>query len=96
MAHEHDKPIHVQIVTSSGNFPETGFKRFNDDEKLETVLKEAAAHLKLQNTGDWIARLGDKQLDPALSLEANHVPDHSKIFWAPPERGGGSEACIRK
>lgn len=93
---EHEKFIDVQIITSSGNFPETGFKRFNEHEKLELVLKEAAQHLKLQNTENWIARLGDRQLDPAATLEGNHIPDHSKIFWAPPEPGGGTVACILK
>lgn len=89
-----EQRIAVKVVTTAGNFPESGFKEFNAHEKLETVLKEAAHFLKLQNTGTWIARLGDRQLNPELSLEANHIPDKSKISWAPSEPGGG-ELCIR-
>jgi len=92
---QHEHKIEVKIVTTAGNFPETGFKEFSRQEKLETVLKEAAEHLKLHNTENWIARLGDRQLNPALSLEANQIPDKSKISWAPSEPGGG-ELCTRK
>jgi len=97
MAQEHKQQnlVDLQVITGSGNFPESGFKQFNIHVKLETVLHEAAIHLKLQNTDGWVARLGDRQLDPALTLEANHIPDNSKIFWAPTERGGGGVACIR-
>lgn len=87
--------IAVKVVTTAGNFPESGFQEFNSHEKLETVLKEAARFLKLQNTDTWIARLGDRQLNPALSLEANQIPDKSKISWAPSEPGGG-RLCIQK
>jgi hypothetical protein len=92
--HQHEHKIELKIVTTAGNFPESGFKEFSWHEKLETVLKEAAEHLKLHNTENWIARLGDRQLNPALSLEANQIPDKSKISWAPSEPGGG-KLCIR-
>jgi hypothetical protein len=87
--HEQKNLIELQVITSSGNFPESGFKQFNIHVHLETVLHEAATHLKLQNTNGWVARLADRQLDPSLTLEANHIPDKSKIFWAPTEPGGG-------
>ena len=93
--HEQKNLIDLQVITGSGNFPESGFKQFNIHVKLETVLHDAAIHLKLQNTDGWVARLGGRQLDPSLSLEANHIPDGSKIFWAPTERGGGNFICIR-
>jgi hypothetical protein len=93
--HQHEHKIEVKVVTTAGNFPESGFKEFNRHENLETVLKEAAEHLKLHNTETWIARVGDRQLNPALSLEANQIPDKSKISWAPSEPGGG-ELCIRR
>jgi len=96
--HEHEQKNHIglQVVTGSGNFPESGFKDFSVHVRLETVLHEAAQHLKLQNTSGWVARLGDRQLDPALTLEANHIPDKSRIFWAPTEPGGGTDVtCIR-
>jgi hypothetical protein len=93
--HEHEHKIEVKVVTTAGNFPESGFKEFDQHVKLETVLEEAAKHLKLHNTADWIARLGDRTLNPALSLEANQVPNKSKISWAPSEPGGG-KLCTQK
>jgi len=94
MSEYHGQKIELKVVTTAGNFPESGFQEFNSHEKLETVLKDAARFLKLQNTDGWIARLGDRQLNPALSLETNGIPNKSKISWAPSEPGGGIR-CIR-
>lgn len=90
-----DHKIEVKIVTTAGNFPEAGFRAYTADEKLSKVLEEAADHLKLQNTGSWIAKLDGRTLDPALSLAENHIPNKSKISWAPAEPGGG-ELCTQK
>jgi hypothetical protein len=87
--HENKNQVALQVITTSGNFPEQGFRKFNMHEKLEVVLKEAAKDLKLQNTQGWVARLGDRQLNPSLTLEANQIPNDSRIFWGPTERGGG-------
>lgn len=85
--------ISLQIVTTSDNFPEEGFREFNQHEKLATVLQQAAAKLKLKNTDGWVAKVGDRQLDPAKTLAENGLTDETRIQWAPVERGGG--ACIR-
>jgi hypothetical protein len=86
--------VGVQIITTSGNFPDRGFGEFNSREMLRAVLKQAAAHLKLHNTQGWIARLGNRQLNPDQSLAQNQVPNDSKIFWGPAEPGGGAYECI--
>ena len=91
---EHKHLVGIQVVTGSGNYPESGFKHYNLHEKLGAVLRQAAHHLKLQNTDGWVARVGDRQLNPELTLEANQIPNDSKIFWAPTERGGGYAVCI--
>ncbi len=86
--------VGAQIVTTSGNFPDSGFGEFSSREKLRAVLKDAAGHLKLHNTDGWVARLGNRQLNPDLSLAENRVPNDSRIFWGPAEPGGGAFECI--
>lgn len=89
--------VDIQVITGAGNYPDSGFQHYNLQEKLEIILHQAANHLKLQNTDAWVAKIGGRQLNPALSLEANQIQDDSKIFWAPTERGGGfGDVCIRK
>lgn len=85
--------IAVQVITTSGNFPADGFRSFNGHEPLHAVLSQAAGHLKLRNTRGWVAKLGDRELNPQLSLDANRIPSGSQIFWGPVERGGGAKQC---
>ncbi len=87
--------IAVQIVTTSGNFPADGLRSFNGHEPLHAVLSLAAGQLKLRNTDGWVAKLGDRVLNPQLSLEGNGIPNGSQIFWGPQERGGGAGRCCR-
>ena len=94
--HEPKDLVNIQVVTGSGNYPESGYRHYNRHEKLETVLHQAAKHLKLQNTDGWVAKLVDRTLDPSRTIWENQILDESKIFWAAPERGGGDLACIRK
>jgi len=87
--------IAVQVVTTSGNFPADGFRSFNDREPLHAVLSLAAGQLKLRNTDGWVAKLGDRVLNPQFSLAENGIPSGSQVFWGPQERGGGARLCCR-
>lgn len=89
-----EQHISLQIVTTSGNYPETGYREFNQHERLATVLQQAAAQLKLKNIDGWVAKVGDRQLDPAKTLAENGLTDETRIHWGPTERGGG--ACIQQ
>jgi len=82
--------IAVQVLTTSGNYPSDSFEDLNRHEPLHAVLSQAAGRLKLRNTDDWVAKLGDRVLNTQLSLEANGIPSRSQIFWGPVERGGGA------
>lgn len=86
---EHQKHVAIQVLTGSGNFPETGFRDYASQERLANVLKLAANHLKLQSTDGWVARLGDRELNPTLTIAANNIPNDSKILGGRRESGGG-------
>lgn len=89
-----DQHISLQVVTTSGNYPEQGFHEFNPHQKLSTVLHQAARELKLKNTEAWQAKVGDRVLDPERTIAENGLTDNTRIQWAPVERGGG--ACTRR
>jgi hypothetical protein len=82
--------VNVQIVTTSGNFPASGFESFHDQQKLGVALNQSAAKLKLHNTSTWVATLNGRTLNPDLSFEANQIPNDSEIFWGPVAPGGGA------
>lgn len=87
--------IALQVVTTSGNFPADGLRSFSGHEPLHAVLSLAAGQLKLRNTNGWVAKLGDRVLNPQVSLELNGIPSGSQVFWGPQERGGGTCRCCR-
>lgn len=89
MPDQNRNEVGIQVLTGAGNFPASGFKEFNFHQLLQTVLNEAKAHLPVQNTSTWVARLGDRELNPGLTIAANGIPDDSRVAWGPVERGGG-------
>jgi hypothetical protein len=86
--------VEIQVATGSGNYPENGYEDYNVHEKLSTVLHHAQVHLKLQDTASWVARVGERVLNPGLSLAENNLFGRVRIVWAPTEPGGG--ACIQR
>jgi hypothetical protein len=86
--------VEIQVATGSGNYPESGYEDYNVHQKLSAILHQAQIHLHLQDTSNWIAREGDRVLNPSLSLAENNLFGRVRIVWAPTESGGG--ACTRR
>jgi hypothetical protein len=82
--------VGVQVVTVSGNYPDTGFREFPGSEPLSAVLDQARAHLKLHITDQWMAKLDGRTLDASLALIANGISGNVQIMWGQDESGGGS------
>ncbi len=86
--------VEIQVATGSGNYPENGYEDYNVHQKLSAVLHQAQVHLKLQDTSSWVARVGERVLNPSLSLAENNLFGRVRIVWTPTEPGGG--ACIQR
>ncbi len=86
---EHKNEVDIQVLTGAGNYPADGFQKYNLHQTLQHVLDLAKEHLPVQNTANWAARIGDRELSPSLTIEANGIPSPSRIAWGPVERGGG-------
>lgn len=87
---EHKNEVDIQVLTGAGNYPTEGFQKYNFHQSLQHVLDQAKAHLPLQNTSTWVARIGDRELNPSQTLEQNNIPSPSRVAWGPVERGGGA------
>lgn len=85
----HINEVDIQVLTGAGNFPSNGFEKYNSHQALQHVLDKAKEHLPLENTSTWVVRLGDRELVPTNTIEANQIPSPSRIAWGPVERGGG-------
>lgn len=81
--------VQIQVVTTSGNYPETGYRDYPGAEPLRAVLQQAGAHLKLHNTDQWLAKLDGRELDPARSLAENSITGPVLIMWGQHDSGGG-------
>ena len=82
--------VQVQIVTTSGNYPEEGYRDYPASEPLQAVLQQAGAHLKLHNTEQWLAKIDGRQLDKARSLAENSITGQVLIMWGQDDSGGGN------
>jgi hypothetical protein len=97
MDHEHEEnhrehgPIAVAVITPSGAYPdEDDYRRSYGEETVGHILDNAAAHLKLTNTTDWVAYVENKPIDPQKTFAANDLRGIIEIEWHKAEGGGGA------
>jgi|GEM_PF-1681438 len=89
MANQHNNEEHkeqwveVAVVTSVGTYPANGYSKVPAHQKVEDDLKNAARELKITNTEDWIARVGEKQIDVDQTYIENKLVGQVFINWGP-------------
>lgn len=81
--------VSVAVSTTSGFFPDTGFEQVPISQKIKVMLEKAKAALKLTDTGNWVATVDKKVINPELSFEENNLHGEIEVDWGPSEGGGG-------
>jgi hypothetical protein len=71
MEERHDAFVQVQIVTTSGSYPEKGHDRVPSHQKVKIQLAEAARKLELTDTTGWVAVVTGREIDPEKSWTEN-------------------------
>jgi len=93
-SNDEDKKIShlgVAIITPDGTYPgEDEYRRVSGQEKIGAILKLAADALKITNTTDWIAKAGDRQLDPTRTFAEEKLSCVVDIEYHKHEGGGGA------
>lgn len=84
------KHIDVAIVTTGGAFPHEGFERLPINQPVMDQLARAAKALKLGIVTDWVAKVGNRDLDQQKSYAANGLSGKVEIDYGPAAGGGGS------
>lgn len=86
-----EKKLGVAVLTTSGRWPEHGFHKVEDTEKVRVVLEEAAKHLKLTGTTGWVATLAGSTtaLNQDASLKDNGITSGDVVLDFGPSHGGG-------
>lgn len=95
MSAVHDpKPNHllVAILTTAGTYPAEGFDEVPKNQPIKVELQQAAKALKLTNTNNWLAKVGNAELDIEKSYADNHLTGKVEINYGPRETGGGVSA----
>lgn len=83
--------VEVQIVTTSGKYPDRGFDKVPANQKLRIQLEKAAKKLNIADTNGWVAMVGDRELNIDLSYRDLALVGEVVIDYGPPEGGGGCE-----
>ena len=87
--HQHEKSVEVRVITTSGVYPESGFDRVPEHQKVEAVLKKANEKLHIADTAGWIAVVGGRKIDIAKSYRDNALSGRVEIDWGPDHGAGG-------
>jgi len=88
----HPEPrIEVQIVTTSGKYPEHGFDTVSAHQKIRVELEKAVKKLHIADTTGWIATVEDRELKIEESYPDNGLTGKVSIDYGPNEGGGGCE-----
>jgi hypothetical protein len=85
----HEKFVEVRVITTSGVYPEAGFEREPEHEKVEVLLKKANEKLHIADTQGWIAVVASRKIDIAKSFRDNALSGRVEIDWGPDHGAGG-------
>ena len=81
--------ILVSVITTSGFYPEEGYKKVPKNQKVRIHLERASKELGLTDTSDWVAVTGGETIDINLSYEENDLDEQIDVDYGPKEGGGG-------
>lgn len=85
----HQADVEVAVHSNAGRFPEDGFDSINGNQKVQVELEKAAKALGITNLSAWIAKVGGREINPALSYVQNDLHGQFVIDLGPRESGGG-------
>ncbi|HMO79578.1 MAG TPA: hypothetical protein PKD24_02185 [Pyrinomonadaceae bacterium] len=77
------------VVTTSGSYPKNGFERTPIRQKISVILKKAANKLEITDTTDWVATVGEQEVNPDSSYLDCGLSGEVEIDYGPREGGGG-------
>jgi hypothetical protein len=96
MGLEHQKPtmphketVMVSVITTSGAYPKKGQEKVSATDLVAEFLREAAKHLRLADTTNWIATFDGREINPDHSFAQNGLDGIVALHWGPREGGGG-------
>ena len=82
--------VQVSVVTTSGIYPKEGFEEVPAHQKVRVQLHKAAQHLKIADTTNWVAVVGNREINVEASYEENGLSGRVDIDYGPREGGGGN------
>ncbi len=82
--------VNVAVITTSGRWPEQGFEKVASHEPVQTGLTRAEHAPKLVGVNDWLATVGDRELDRHQSFEHQGLSGQILINYGPRAGGGGN------
>lgn len=91
--HNEIHDVAVAVITPVGTYPDNDdYRRVPGTTVVATVLDEAAKHLKITNTTDWVTHVDGHHhhLEVGRSFKDNHLHGIVEIEWHKREGGGGA------
>lgn len=81
--------VRVQVVTTSGVYPKSGFSEVPATQKISVELEKAKKELGLVGTDDWIVQVGGNTVSPQQTYAEAGLHGEVKLDWGPRHGAGG-------
>src|ERR1051325_4273970 len=81
--------LEVQVVTTSGTYPDEGSDKVAANQPVKVELEKAQKQLEITDTTGWIVTVSGSPIDPNKSYADNGLKGSVKLDWGPKEGGGG-------
>ncbi len=82
--------VDVSVVTTSGVYPNHGFEEIPIHQKVRVQLHKAAQHLGITDTTNWVAMVGNREINIEADYEENNLSGRVEVDYGPIEGGGGN------
>lgn len=81
--------VQVAVVTTSGSYPEKGFERTPEHQKIKVILEKTIRELKIADSTGWVSIVGETEVNVDASYIDQGLQGEIEIDYGPREGGGG-------
>ena len=81
--------VEIAVHTTAGIYPSADYVEYPSHQPVRHALQTAEKKLKITDSSNWVALIGEKEINPDASYADQGLTGQLDIDWGPREGGGG-------